>query len=103
MSEVTVPFTAQLIARDNVRPLLDDVTAIVRVTFTVDWSMLATKWAFAAMDQSGAVYVYTDKPIKITSGWQMLTGEALLIHPPYTRRWAETLKRRDDRQEDQGR
>lgn len=97
MAEVAAPsFNDLLVRADAVRPLLDDLSAVVHVTFTIDWSMLAPKWLYAAMDQSGAVYVYTDKPIRVTNGWQMLTGEALLIHPPYTRRWAETLQGRHD-------
>jgi hypothetical protein len=92
----TAPFIDQLIARDNVRPLLVDINSIVRVTVTIDWDMLDPKWHYAAMDGNGAVYVFTHEPVKVTQGWQKLMGDALMIAPPYTRRWAETLQSRDD-------
>lgn len=93
---VTQSFNDLLIASDRVRPLLDDRNSIVRVTFTIDWGMVSPKFHFAAMDDNGSVFVYTHEPIKTARGWQKLMGDAAMIAPPYTRRWAETLQGRND-------
>ena len=66
----------------------------------IPWELIEGEWKWAAMDENGRVYIYTEKPKLTSDMWVFSEGDyskyPLKISTPDTKYWRSTLTKRSE-------